>query len=107
MAYSLCAGERETIISFDDSSEAASLYTSNPVWLRKLDRLTARNPEQFHEVSADLVEGKVIAKSYEFPKRFITIRAKDVVREITEEEREERRQRSASFLAPELLRLLR
>lgn len=91
MAYSLCAGERETIISFDDSNEAASLYTSNPVWLRKLDRLTARNPEQFHEVSADLVEGKVIAKSYEFPKRFISIRSK--TRCYTEEQRAEMAER--------------
>lgn len=93
MGYSLCAAEREVIITFDDASDQAKLYTANPVWLRKLDKLVAQNPEQFREIDNEKLEGRIIAKNYEFPKRFITIRSKDIQVELTEDQRIERRQR--------------
>lgn len=97
MGYSLCAAEREVVITFDDASDQVKLYTANPVWLRKLDKLVAQNPEQFREIDNEKLEGRIIAKNYEFPKRFITIRSKDTKRVLTEEQREALKARAAGM----------
>lgn len=34
--------EQETIIRFDRGSDTASIYTSDPSWMRKLDDLAAK-----------------------------------------------------------------
>ena len=49
MAYSLNGSERETIICFSEDEETATLYTASPVWMRKLDRLSAEHSEFFRE----------------------------------------------------------
>jgi hypothetical protein len=75
------------VISFNAAEEEAELYTADPVWIRKLDRLASQNTEQFKPGRVERAEDKVIAKRYTFPKRFITIRSKDMRRELTEEQR--------------------
>ena len=95
MAYSLSAVEREVsltfdggVIAFNAGEDCADLYTSDPAWIRKMDKLVEQNPEQFQvKHTYNTREGKVHAKRYIFPKRFITIRSKDVKRELTEDER--------------------
>lgn len=77
--------EQETIINFDAEEDTAELYTANPVWIRKMDKLIKQNPEQFKLGESGQYEGKVIAKRYIFPKRFISIRSKD--RTLTDEQR--------------------
>ncbi len=42
--------------------------------------------KELHETA---LKGEVVAKRYSFPKRFITIRSKDVKRELTEEQKAE------------------
>lgn len=83
MAISRC--EQETIINFNAEEDTAELYTADPVWMRKLDKLVIQNPEQFKPGRSEKYEGKVIAKRYIFPKRFISIRSKD--RTLTDEQR--------------------
>ena len=78
MVYSLSRYEQEVIINFNAEEETAELYTANPVWIRKMDKLVEQNPEQFQEYRRERIDGKVISKSYRFPKRFVTIRSKDV-----------------------------
>lgn len=85
--------ERETIISFDDGSDMANLYTANKVWLRKMDKLVAEHPENFKVRRQETYKGEVIAKDYIFPKRFISIRTKDIKINLTEEEKAKRAQR--------------
>lgn len=48
-----------------------------------------QNTEQFKPGRVEKYKGKVVAKRYSFPKRFITIRSKDVKRNLTDEQRAE------------------
>ena len=79
--------EQEVIINFNASEEMAELYTADPTWMRKLDKLVEQNPEQFKPGKVETYKGNVVAKRYSFPKRFITIRSKDKVSTMTEEQR--------------------
>lgn len=93
MAYSLTAVEREVVINFNAAETEADIYTADPVWMRKLDKLVAQNPDQFKVIQEFKCEGKVIAKFYLFPKRFLTIRTKDIVSTMTDEQRAEQAER--------------
>lgn len=87
MGYFQEASEREVIINFDDGSDMANLYTANKVWIRKMDKLVAEHPENFKFRRQETYKGEVIAKDYTFPKRFISIRSKDIERNMTDEQR--------------------
>lgn len=45
MAAGMTRREQETIISFNASED-----TADPVYIRKLDKLVKRNPEQLHSM---------------------------------------------------------
>jgi hypothetical protein len=79
--------EQEVVISFDAEEDVAEIYISDPVWMRKLDKLVEQNPEQFIPGKVECAEGKVIAKRYTFPKGLITIRTRAKVSTMTEEQR--------------------
>lgn len=85
--YSLSRTEQEVVIGFNAAEDTAELYTADPVWMRKLDKLVEQNPEQFKEGRQETYQGKVVAKRYMFPKRFITVRSKDKVMNLTEEQK--------------------
>lgn len=99
MGYSQGAYEREVIISFTDADSEANLYTASPVWIRKFDKLVAEHPENFREVKKETCQGKVIAKDYAFPKRFLSVRSRDVKRNLTDEQRKEISNRMKSMNA--------
>ncbi len=82
--------EQEVIIRFDAEEGLANLYTADPAWIRKLDKLAEQNPEQFKLEKIERYKGNVISKSYTFPKRFVTIRSKYVKIILTDEQRAER-----------------
>ena len=87
--YHLSKVEMETIIGFNAAEETAELYTADPVWMRKLDKLVAQNPEQFKPGRVDTCQGEIVAKRYTFPKRFVSIRSKDVRPNLTDKQRAE------------------
>ena len=87
MAAGMTRREQETIISFNAAEDTAELYTADPVYIRKLDKLREGNPEQFKLGKVETYQGKIVAKRYIFPKRFISIRSKDIKRELTEKQR--------------------
>lgn len=89
MEYHLSKVEQEVVITFNAGEDTADFYTADPVWIRKLDRLVEQNPDQFKQGRVEKYNGKVIAKRYTIPKRFISVRSKDVKRELTEEQRAE------------------
>ena len=57
MAYSLSRYEQEVIINFNAEEDTATLYTANPAWIRKLDRLVEQNPEQFEIYRKEKMDG--------------------------------------------------
>lgn len=81
--------EQETIINLNVAEDAAEIYTTDSVWIRKMDKLVEQNPEQFILGRSEQYEGKVTAKRYIFPKRFISIRSRVVKRELTDSQRAE------------------
>lgn len=87
--YHLSKYEQEVVINFNAGEDTADLYTANPAWIRKMDKLVLQNPEQFKLIKEDKYQGEIIAKRYIFPKRFISVRSKDIKRELTEEQREQ------------------
>lgn len=89
MAAGMTRQEQETIISFNAAEDTAEFYTADPVYIRKIDKLVEKNPEQFKPGLVETYQGEIVAKRYIFPKRFLSIRSKDVKRELTEEQREE------------------
>lgn len=81
--------EQEVIINFNAEENETSLYTANPVWIRKMDKLIEQNPEQFRQGRVERVKGEIVSKEYFFPKRFVSIRSKDLKRNLSEEQRKE------------------
>lgn len=93
MAYSLSRYEQETVINFNAEEDEADIYTADPVYIRKFDKLVKENPEQFKFKEEQKLEGRIISKRYLFPKKFISIRTKERTSDLTEEQRENARQR--------------
>lgn len=91
--YNLSKHEQEVVINFNAGEDTADLYTANPVWIRKMDKLKDQNPEQFKLIRVDKYQGEIVAKRYIFPKRFISIRSGDVKRELTNEQRQQAAER--------------
>ena len=85
--------EQEVMISFNAAEDTAELYTADPVMIRKMDKLVEDNTEQFSGKVHSMYQGEVYAKKYFFPKRFVTIRTKDIKRNVSEEQREKARER--------------
>mgnify|MGYP005805992653 CR=1 FL=1 len=81
--------EQEVVIGFNVAEGTAEIYTADPVWIRKMDKLVQRNPEQFKPGKVETYQGEIAAKRYTFPKRFVTIRSKDVRPNLTDEQRAE------------------
>lgn len=57
--------------------------------MRKLDRLMQKNPKDFKEGKAERYQGEVVARRFTFPKHLLSIRAKTVKRDLTDEQRAE------------------
>lgn len=66
--YSLKACEREVTIRFDMEERVAHIYTSEPVYMRRLDKLVETLPEIYKCVKVDDLG---YYKKYECPMKFI------------------------------------
>ena len=80
--------EKETIILLNAAEDTASIYTADPVWKRKLDKLVEKNPQCDQCGKADEV-----SKTYSMPKRFISLRSKEKTVTLTAEQKEQAKQR--------------
>lgn len=85
----LTRAEQETIINSDAESKMASVYTADPVMMRKLEKLAAKYPDSYKLVRQD-----EISVTYEFPKKLIRFGA-PVTRVYSEEEKEKLREQLA------------
>lgn len=74
--------EQEICISASRNEDKATIYCSDSTWITKMDKLVQKSPELFKVISEN-----DISKTYEFPKRLISIRSSIVTREYTDEQR--------------------
>lgn len=77
--------EQETIVNYNNGDKIASVYTADPIVIRKLDALVEKYPEDYK-----CIEQNDYSKTYEFPKKLVQFRHPI---HLTEEQKEESRQR--------------
>ncbi len=91
--------EQETQINFNAAEETAELYTADPVMIRKMNKIVEENPAQFKSEVHSRYKGEVYAMNYIFPKKFVVIRTKDIVRNVSDEQRQKSRERLKQYHA--------
>lgn len=62
--------EQETIINFSADDTTALVCTSDPVQIRRLDRLVEQFPTVYKYVSSEYYKGEEVLKRYQFPKKY-------------------------------------
>ena len=77
--------EQETIINFNAEDKTATLYTSDPAVMRKVDALVIEYPDIYKCIGETDID-----KSYEMPKSFVSYRKP---RRLSEEQREAAKKR--------------
>ena len=71
--------EQETIINFNAGDQTATLYTRDPVIMRRIDKLVIGYPDTYKCIGETNID-----KTYEMPKSVVTYRKP---RKITDERR--------------------
>ena len=66
----LCRAEQETIISWDNELDTASIYTYDQRLIHKLERLVKKYPDQFIRKGEEIKH----CASFSIPKRCISVR---------------------------------
>lgn len=79
--------ERETIITFNAAEDTAEIYTADPVYIRKLDKLCEQFPDTYKFMAELSAKRCKESKTYSMLKRLVKFRP-PVTREISEEQRE-------------------
>lgn len=79
--------ERETIINFNAAEDTAEVYTADPVYIRKLDKLCEQFPDTYKFMEEPSAKRCKESKTYSMPKRLVKFRS-PITREISEEQRE-------------------
>lgn len=74
--------EQETIITYNAQEDFAEVYTCYPPMIRKLDKLTHENPEEWKVLRAD-----AMGKTYTCPKGLVSLRCKTKKMNLTDEQR--------------------
>ena len=80
--------EQETIINFNAEEDLATVWAADPVWIRKFDKLVENNPDEFKCTKEIKMDGTIVQKRYEMPKKLITIRSKTRKLDLSDEERQ-------------------
>lgn len=87
--YHLKMPERETYIRFSMADNICELDTLESKWIRHMDKLCAKYPEEFKCVGRDTRYGSAV---YEFSKKFVTVRPPRKTKPLTEERKLKLRQ---------------
>lgn len=80
----LTRAEQETVINCTADMDTAEVYTCDPVWMRKMDKLCASRPDVF-----SLAHDDGVSKTYLCPKKCVRMNAP---RRVSESQREHLRQ---------------
>ena len=93
--------EMELHISMSAVDKTASIFTSDPVWIRRLDKLCREHPGNYREVveRRGIIDGQVVTKQYVCTdKGLIGLRGKRPEgRTLTEEEKQALAERLAAM----------
>ena len=81
--------EQELIINLNNDDKVATVYSSNPYWLRRLQHLAEEHPND-----VKLVHKDTTSETYEVPKKWVKIQPK---RFVSEEQRLAARERFAKM----------
>ena len=60
--------EQEVVINFNADEDTATVYSSNPAWIRKMDALVREFPDVFR-----IKRQTEVSKTYEMPKKYVRI----------------------------------
>lgn len=92
--------EQETTINFSRDMENATVWTSDKTVMTKFDNLCAKNPSDYKcvDIGKSKADGEILSKTYEMPKKYLSFRTCKRNRNITEEEREQMRERALKNL---------
>ena len=85
---SLTLEEQEVIFTSSRDSDKMQCYTTDTTYITKMNKLVAKNPELFKVVAENEV-----SRTYEFPKKLLSIRS--CFKVLTEEQKEACRKRFA------------
>lgn len=86
--------EQETVINYSRMEKAVSIFTSDQTVITRLDKLCESSPEfQVEEITISKVTNRALSKKYKITeKRLISFRSGIFTKELSEEEREKRRE---------------
>lgn len=68
--------EQETIINFDESTDRSTVYTHSAAMIRKLDQYCETHPNEYQLINQD-----EFSRTYEIPKKYISIRKPNKISE--------------------------
>lgn len=86
--------EQEICVQASRDQQFARAYVTDRTYMTKLDRMVERAPDKYRVVEEHKIQGEVIGKTYEFPKKLLSFRSgSDANRVMTDKQREEARQR--------------
>ena len=91
MISKLTTDEQEVVIQGGSNDEVFQMYCSDNTWITRMDKRVAKSPNLF-KVIAETEFGK----TYEFPKRLLSVRSTIVKRDITDEQRQAMKERLAN-----------
>lgn len=89
--------EQETVINFGREDETVICWTSDSTWMTKMDNLVKKNSEEFKCTKEETIDGQVVQKRYEFPKKYVSIRSMTRKLNLTDEQIEARNKRLAEM----------
>lgn len=94
---SLSKTEQEVIISFTAEDERAEVYTSNPVYIRRLEKLAKKRPDIYKRTNTTRsgADESITSVSFECPVNMIRLGMPG--RKRTQEEKEQSRERMKEF----------
>lgn len=89
--------EQETVINYNNEEKIATVYTSDPVVIRKLDKFVSKYPEDYKCIKTQEVAEDQESKTYEIAsKKLISFRAPV---HMTDEQKAEAAARLAEYKA--------
>lgn len=89
--------EQETIINLNREEGEMDIFTADPALMRRLSSLPA-----YRKTGERKQEGKVVAMTFRADKKLLTLRGARKVVELTDEKREELRERGKAIRAKQL-----
>ncbi len=93
MSVHLSRYEQEVVIQFSADDKFATVYSANPVYIRKLEKLSREFPDDYKLIKKDNV-----SVTYEVSRKLIAFRKPVPPREYTDEERRAFAERFAKAL---------